>query len=212
MPTAGILLLSMLLLAASNDYSSWHRVEVLKTTDRASRAFFQSFDASTGCIETDVFLVTGFVKQSSPPDPSTSTPLTTVVISVGDNCQGVSLMSAQGATDAFDYTSSNDLQSSHLSGNVPMVDFQSGRTFSVALNIDWAGDGPLVRDVSHFHQKTDGFIVNAISVSTFRTAVATGTILEGTTNYSPTPSQAAQIEVELDGQVTIQVGRLNDTT
>src|SRR5262249_32930678 len=161
----------------------------LKTTDHSSLAYFQSFDASTGCIETNVVVATSFVKQGSPPDPSMTTPLTVVVISVGDNCQGVSLMSAQGSTSTFDYTSRNDLQPSHLSGTVPMVDFQTGRVFSVAVNIDWAGNGPLVQDVGHFHLKTDGFILNGISISTSRTAVATGTILEGATNYSPTPSQ-----------------------
>jgi hypothetical protein len=120
---------------------------------------------------------------------------------------GILLMAAQGTTNAFNYSETNSLTAASLSATIPLVDFQTGNALSVSVNFTWSGTGGLASGSSSTHFKSAGFIENDESVSTFRMALATGTIMNGTTNYTPLSSQQAQLEKDQSGEIDIQVGQ-----
>ncbi len=95
------------------------------------------------------------------------------------------LMYASGGTDNPTFKIDKDLLSASLSATIPVTDTVSGHTFSVSVNMAWTSTSAIQHQNITQHYRTQGFTINSHSNADIRDAIASGTVLVGTTNYTP---------------------------
>jgi hypothetical protein len=170
---------------------------------QSADAFFTSTDPS-GCIQTDVFVsaVDGKIKQDGAPEVES---LASVAISRFDLCTGTVLLSAFGSATLAptEFVIDRQLVSASLDTTVTVMDFVSGASFPVDVAVNWTGTGATFRVKQHFQIITPGFKLNSRFDGTFREAAASGTISDGTSNFTPEPAAFADMSSVKSGEVSI---------
>jgi len=159
---------------------------------------FASFDNVSGCIETTVF-VDG--SQNTVNNQRTST--ADIFIGLFDTCTQTPLLEAIGSTVNPNFQVRKDLTSAALNTTISVTDLVSGNTFNVAVNLTWTSTSATSHELSNFHLHTPGFTENAHFNADFRYATASGTVSDGTTNFTPAQSVFAQTLSAKTGDVTI---------
>ena len=160
-------------------------------------AFFDTLSPD-GCIETTVS-----VDGSQNTVNNQRTSVADIFINQYDNCTGTILLAAEGSTLAPDFQVRNDLTSAALNTSISVTDFVSGNTFNVSVNMTWTSTSATSHELSTFHLHTPGFTENAHFNADFRTANASGTVSDGTTNFTSSQSVFAQTLSAKTGDVTI---------
>ncbi len=157
---------------------------------------FAVFDSVSpdGCVDTFVVLEAQKSRTSLEAD---------VFIGKFDFCTQTDLLEASGSTFNPDFQISTKLDSASLNATISVFDFLSGNTFNVSVSTTWTATGPLSHEIQSFHFHTKGFIDNFHLNAAFRDAGASGTVSDGTTNFTPSPSLFAQIASVKFGEVTI---------
>jgi hypothetical protein len=168
-------------------------------------AGFETVDPS-GCIVTDTFVsANSGIAQAHPKTPEAG-PVNDVEVSVYkyDACNDyTSLIDAAGlltSLPAGAFTVSNQLTTAHLVADVPLDDLVSGTTFTVHVDVTWTGTSAITRNHSNTNDiySRNCHVLNRWKGSG-RTADAAGTVSDGTTNYTPTPSNNGEIGYVIDG-------------
>ena len=166
-------------------------------------ATFQSTD-STGCIVTQVFIGDSLETVHDPPGGPQYVPVLTVEVDQFNLCNQTALLSGQGITNTFTSSIANNLSSASLSATVGLFDFISGNNLNnVTFNLNWTGTGDVQHGSSVVHFNADGTTVIAHSIGAFRSGQASGTVSDGTTNYTPLPDNSATFENNHDATITI---------
>jgi hypothetical protein len=140
-----------------------------------------------GCIDTFVF-VDGFQNTFNKQTSSGAD----VFIGQFDNCTNTQLLGASGSTFNPTFQVSNKLASASLSATISVFDFVSGNTFDVSVSVAWTSTSAIGHENQTFHFHTKAFTENAHFNADFRDANASGTVSDGTTNFTPSPSVFAQ--------------------
>jgi hypothetical protein len=169
-----------------------------------AQAFFTSLD-STNCVETDVFVFAEDTKFQQPPGRGSPESDANLGISKYDSCTQTQLINAFG----FAFLGPTDLQivrtlgSATLNTTIDVFDSVSGNSFSVSVSLTWTAFG--VPTLENFHDffKTQGFIVDEHFHGTTRAANASGTVSDGTTNFTPQASIDALLASVRSGSVFI---------
>jgi hypothetical protein len=166
-------------------------------------AVFHTVDSS-GCIETVVSVIAedGRTKQANPPE---ATLRAMVELFQFDSCSGKLLLSAFGlATLTPDqFQIDKQFNTATLNATIEVADFVSGNTFPVDVSVRWTGSGDIIRDKNHVHLKEPGFKLNARFTGTSRNATASGTVSDGTTNFTPQPAVFVEMGSTKRGEVVI---------
>src|SRR5215469_316735 len=161
---------------------------------------FAEFDnvSPDGCIDTSVFV-----------DASQNTvnkqPFSLADVFVGqfNSCTQTQLLAAFGSTSSPTFQIAKDLTSASLNATISVFDSVSGNTFNVSVSMTWTSTSAIAHEnqTFHFHSKasTENFHANA----DFRIANASGTVSDGTTNFTPSPSSFAQTMSAKEVDVTI---------
>ena len=160
-------------------------------------AFFDNLSPD-GCIDT-------FVDVDGSQNPVGKQTFSSADVFIGkfDNCMGTLLLLAFGSTFNPTFQVSNKLDSASLSATISVFDEVSGTTFNVSVSTTWMATGPLSHEIGSFHFHTKNFIENFHFNDAFRDASASGTVSDGTTNFTPSPSVFAQTASFKSGDVTI---------
>jgi hypothetical protein len=161
---------------------------------RSAGAFFTSLD-QTGCVVTQVGISARDGKVKSGTGGFEQQVSATIFIDIFDTCTGQQLRAGFGEPmltagqfriEGFD--------SASLNAEIELFDFLSSAPFRVNVSLAWRGVGDTITaDKFREHFKSPNFSYNAQSSGTFRTAVASGTVTYGTTNFTPTLSESAQL-------------------
>jgi len=157
-------------------------------------AAFADFDSVSGCVDTFVSVDGTSTRNQNFAD---------VFIGQFDFCTDTDLLIAFGSTSAATFQVGSQFSSATLSATIPVTDELTGNTFNVSVSVNWTATGPIQSEVSTFHFHTKGFTENDQFNAKFRDAQASGTISDGTTNFSPSPSDFAQIGRFNQGDVLI---------
>jgi hypothetical protein len=191
-----VLLLSLVALAFSTTAPRAHAAASGSTTVFRFNALtaIAAFDSTSGCIET--FADVDGTQSNLGPEAD-------VLIAQFDNCTGTLLLEAVGSTLNPNFQVAKSLTSASLSATISVFDFVSGNTFNVSVNMAWTSTSTIMNEVQTFHIHTKGFTENFHLNATFRDASASGTVSNGTTNFTPSPSVFAQIASVKVGDVTI---------
>jgi len=159
-----------------------------------SKTAFADFDSTSGCIET--FAEVDGTQSSTSPEAD-------VFIGQFNNCTGTLLFFASGSTFSPTFQVGGKLASASLSATISVCCDVSGNTFSVSVSMSWTATGALSHEIGSFHFQTKNFISNFHFNDDFRDASASGTVSDGITTFTPSPSVFAQIASFKSGDVTI---------
>jgi len=196
-----VLLLSLVAFAFSTSAPRAHAASgttfVSKFHGLSAQADFDSLSPD-GCIDTFVF-VDGFQNTFNKQTISGAD----VFIGQFNNCTGTLLFFASGSTFSPTFQVGGKLASASLSATISVCCDVSGNTFSVSVSMSWTATGALSHEIGSFHFQTKNFIENFHFNDDFRDASASGTVSDGTTNFTPSPSVFAQIASFKSGDVTI---------
>ena len=149
---------------------------------------FASFDSSDGCIDTSVS-VDGHQNTVSKQTVSSAD----IIIEQFNVCTSVLLLGAFGFTSNANFQVGKKLVSASLNTTISVTDIVSGNTFPVSVNLTWTSTSAITQEDQTFHFHTKGFTQNGHFNADFRDANALGTVSDGTTNFTPSPSVFAQI-------------------
>jgi hypothetical protein len=184
------------------------QVMVFQFHGETALANFDSIDA-TGCIETSVILSGGESITLNRPGTGAPPQMLKMVVEISqfNNCTGFLLLSAVATSSVIDFHLAADLSSATLTASqVATVNEVTGTPFNIDVTMTWAGTGSTTRQATHEHFSAPGLLVNGIVVGFTRAAVATGTITDGTTNFTPTPSSSAMVSKVTSGEITVTQG------
>jgi hypothetical protein len=182
-PTMKLLAVLGLLLASFSPQAA-ASADGARSTWHEDIAFFHSVDDS-GCIDTRVSIETG------------ADYLASISIVQHDRCQGQLIMEAYGnkplKKSEIHYT--GNLGSTTLRTNVQVTDFQRNLTLSIRVDVTWTGVGEI--NEVHDHQNfspSPGCHVNYQHWGKYRSASVSGTVSDGTTNFTPEPTTSADMQ------------------
>lgn len=202
--TIRLLVMLALALATFSQHSSASAGGVFKFRGEGASAVFSSVDGS-GCIWTDVYVNADEGISQSPPGRGSASSGVVLFISQYDACTGTQLLAADGFTSlaAPDFQVFGSLSSATLHATVNVFDYVSSTSFDVFVDLAWSGHGSVNREKRHSQFSSPGCKVNSRFNLTFRPAVATGSVSDGFTNYTPDPSLGYDIYKAKSGDVVI---------
>ena len=163
-------------------------------------AYFSDID---GCISTDTF-VQGLDYQYKKP---ASEPQSYVYLTVSqyNTCTGESIM----YVEAFGFISESAFQVSEkqetatLTATVTGYDWVSQSSVELSVDLTWTAEGPVTRMKTSNHYKFPGCHINEKFTQLTRTAVASGSVSDGQTNFTPEPSWSASVWEFKSGSVDV---------
>ena len=168
-------------------------------------ASFSAPDPSdpSGCVNVDAFVSansdTSHLGSTTQPDGVAS-----VSIDAYDSCTGETVFQAVGQVDISQtpgaFVVSNQYDHATLNATIPVTDIDTGAISQAIVDVTVTGTSDLHRD----HENTNDIYSRSCHVlnrwkGTGRDAVASGTVWDGGRNYTPAPSQNAEIGWVVDG-------------
>jgi hypothetical protein len=183
-----------LALATLGQPTSASAASMFKFKGLSANTSFDSVDAS-GCIVSrlDLFTTEGMVRFA--PGKSELQSSTAIFLSRYDQCTDTLLLAAEGVRDLAepDLQISSKLDSATLNTTVTMVDTLTGDTFDLSVDLSWVGIGPTRRQDSSFRFGDKVCRIMGSFKLTIRNAIATGTVTDGVTNFTPQDSFAGEL-------------------
>jgi len=155
---------------------------------------------TSGCVTTTVpvYLQTrGYrVEGDAPRDPYMDIDRLTIV----NDCTGQTLLSAFFSTRDFSFDVAPQLASATLVASNLTVQECSGQLCSTLAGpldvaVTWTATGDLVKIPIRFHEEIAGDMRNVTGQETTRPVIATGTISDGATNFTPNPTTDARLSL-----------------
>lgn len=182
--------------------SSASAIEIFKFRGDSVSAFFTNTD---GCIETSVFVAaTQGVLQRPPGSLVTEV---AILIFQFDLCTDTRLVSAEALASVpeADFQVSKKLEQATLNTTVTVTDFAADpqASFDVFIDLTWTATGSLSRQNNNSNFSNPGCNIHNRIHGTSRTAEASGSVSNGTINYTPQPSVDASIMSANNGVVII---------
>ncbi len=197
-----ILLLSLVAFAFTTNVPRTHAASGTITQFKGHGLHVESgFDyvSPDGCIETLVY-VDAFQNTIKKQTVSTAD----VFIGKVNNCKSTTLLNASGGTDNPTFLIDKTLLSASLTATILVTDTVSGNTYPVSVDMTWTSTSAIGHQNGTFHYHTKGFTINSHSNADFRDAIASGTVSDGTTNFTPPGTLSfAQIASTKNVDVTI---------
>jgi hypothetical protein len=200
------LALVALLPAAAN--AATGKVEVEHQRGPLVNALFTSMDGS-GCVETDTF-----VTANRSTDHHGSSSLTSVIAGVSvfayDLCSETVVLQAAGEVDTLSldaFRVSNQLDQASLQGEIAVTNLDTGAAFTITVDVTWSGTSAIHRDHSNTNDQYPGgcHVLNRWNGSG-RTATASGSVTDGLTEFTPAPTDDAEIGFVHDGFAVMGCG------
>jgi hypothetical protein len=163
-------------------------------------AEFAGTDPS-GCVETDVFVSANSGTEQDHPG-TTAYGVASVSIYQYDACTDTTLLQAVGLDDALrpgEFQVSKQLDSASLDSKITVMDIDTGNSFDIDVNVDWKGTSDITRNHSNTNDIYPGCHIIDRWKGSGRDAVASGVVTDGVMNFTPGPSQWAEIGNVVDG-------------
>lgn len=161
-----------------------------------------SFSTTDGCIQTDTFVTANGSTDQLLPGRGTRTDIAAVNIFRYDSCTDTVLLDAvgqAGALPAGDLQVARQLDSASLHTTIAVTDIDTGDAFDVDVDVDWLGTSDITRDDVNSNDKFGGCHVLNRWKGSGRDAVASGSVSDGVTSFTPSASQSAEIGFVIDG-------------
>jgi|SRR5215207_7151695 len=200
--TYRLLLIFTLSLTVFSQRTTASAADTFKFSGESAQTTFSTID---GCILTEVGVLTSEGIFKSPPGKGNPTSEAFLIISQVDLCTDTYIFFANGSAQLADtdFQVSGKLESATLNTTVSVFDQVSQTFLDVFVDLAWTGVGPLSRESTNFHSKSPGCKVHSRFKGTLRFAEASGSVSDGTTNFTPDPAIDARIFSTKSGDVVI---------
>jgi hypothetical protein len=196
-----VLVLSLVAFAFTTSVPGAHAASgtnfVFRFHGLAAQAVFDSLSPDR-CIDTFVF-----VDGSQNTVNNQTSSAADIFIGKFDICTNTQLLAASGSTLNPSFQIDKRLLSASLNTTISVTDFVSGSTFNVAVSVAWTSTSAITHVDQTLHVHSKAFTVNAHLNADLRNAGALGTVSDGTTNFTPSPSVFAQTMSAKEVDVTI---------
>lgn len=163
-------------------------------------AYFSNVD---GCIDTETF-VQGLDYQYKKPasEPQSYVYLT---VSQWNSCSGESLMYVEGFAwvSESDFQVSEKQETARLTTTVSGFEEVSGSNVELHVDLTWTVDGAVTRTKTHNHYEFPGCHINEKFTQLTRPGSASGSVSDGTMNFTPEPSWSASVWEFSSGSVDV---------
>jgi len=192
---ASALVLGLIATVPTTVYSA----EIFRGSGNAANATFFTFEECTpplpgGSIFRNVAVsAQENVVHNAPGGPALSSVAQVVIIEF-DTCGGPFVTLLFGFAPDQDFRMSEGLTSASLNGTVEVCNqFDPFECFDVTIDLDWAGTGEASRGINNTH------IIGPFQIFTkfrglIRDAQAIGSVSDGITNFTPTPSTFGSLQ------------------
>jgi hypothetical protein len=169
-----------------------------------AEAAFSSVDPS-GCVVTDLFLF-GLDGRRREGGDLVRESMAGMSIRKVDVCTDTQLVIAGGSSPvpAPAFQIDSRLRAATLNATLEVFDFVSLTSFPVEVSVSWTGTGAIRREKQHFQVKRPGLKANFRFDGLTRDATASGTVSDGTTNFTPEPAVFADMYSVKTGEVVIR--------
>ncbi len=167
------------------------------------------FDAVTDCTETGAYVFANNGKFQSPPGPGTSGSSAYANLYWYNICGTEEYFYAwsQYPIGDVNFQISRNLASAQLNASFHFYGYnQNGEPieFDAQVDLNWTPAGPASRSSNRYHFQNPWFIENRHDSSVWRPAEASGTISDGTTNFTPEVSLGASLSYTRGGVLYIE--------
>lgn len=202
----------LIMVIASLIYSTTSRaVNIVHFSSNSVDASFFTVDPSPcdcsviptpKCIFTDVFVSASDNTIQTPPGKGGVSQILADFEIIQFDC-AIQLLSANCQLANPDFQVGKKLDSATLNATLECFDFVSNSTFNVSASLTWTATGDRVRQSSSNRLQFPGPSCNIHSNSdgSSRGAQASGTVSVGTTNFTPNPTDFADISSGKSGEV-----------
>lgn len=180
------------------DLSAQHSVCTGKATS-AYTAFF----SNDGCISTQVSVNAFQDVSHSATDPSADTTQIFVDFYQFDTCAFVDVASASGQVIGSNFQGDSQLNTAALNATVPLTGTGVPDGFTLTVSLNWRGYGDTRTFNNDFKYRSPSGITITRQVVTVRSAIATGTISDGTTNFASAPAIYSTLFDSQGGQIIV---------
>lgn len=166
-----------------------------------------SFYSVDGCIVTEAVVTAVDGEAKNRLTGHTSNSLVDVIAVVYDQCQDTTLRYYYGSAIALapeQFTIGQKQSTATLTASVPVYDFISGTTTNLAVDLTWTAiSGPVSEKSTYKLVLPDGSRYQQSFSGIRADASATGTVSDGSINFTPSPSQSAVISSTKSGSLEI---------
>src|SRR5215216_6889889 len=161
------------------------RTELVRYKGISVQAYFASTE---GCIETIVWVHASDGTVIFEPGGPEAASGGDVSLFQRDVCTDTELRSAYGRTQLTpdQFLIDEEFTTASLAAMIDVFDAVSGSYIPLDVNITWTGHGDTYNQDEKSHEETPGLKVHFYLDGIYRNGIASGTISDGTTNYSPT--------------------------
>jgi hypothetical protein len=170
-------------------------------------ATFEAFDPDDACLQYFVTVVASDrMEKVSPGGDPTTEGRTLLIVGQTDICLGITLVSGQGETFQHAFQFASDLRSATLKATVLVFDSVSFQSYDFDVDLTWTATGAMVphHDKEMIHDKELGLKINTHLQGRHAPAVASGTVLGLGINFTPEPSDSAELQTENNGTIIIE--------
>jgi hypothetical protein len=172
-------------------------------------ALFEAVDPEDSCIEdTVVVIASETMEKLSPEGHPTSTVRTVLVVGQVDVCLDFTLLSGEGEVFQAAFRVAGNQRSATLTATVPVLDLISQQIMTFDVNLTWTAQGkPVFEHTKETFRDPETGITIITQLRGFHVdAVAAGTTVEvaGGRNFTPSPSESAELHKVNDGTVIVQ--------
>lgn len=170
-------------------------------------ATFEAFNPDDSCIQHFVTVVASdLMEKVSPVGGPTTEGRTLLIVGQTDVCLGITLVSGQGETSQHSFQFASDLRSATLEATVVVFDSVSLQDYDFDVYLTWTATGAMVSHHSKemIHVKELGLKIITHLRGRHAPAVASGIVLGLGINFTPEPSDNADLQTENNGSIVIE--------
>lgn len=180
------------------DLSAQHSV----CTGKAVQAYTAYF-TNDGCLSTNVTVEAFQDVSHSATDLSAETTQMYVFFYQYDTCAFTEVANAEGQATGVSFQGDTQLNTATLNATVPLTGTGIPDGYSLTIAVTWHGIGATRTMTDNFKTRSPSGIIITRTAATVRSAVAMGSITDGTTNYASAPSLSSTLFDSKGGQIVI---------
>jgi hypothetical protein len=164
---------------------------------------YANFYSDSDCISTNVGVDAVQDVSNSATDPSAGATRVFVFFYQYDTCSYTEVANAEGELDGGIFQGDNQLSNATVNATVPLTGSGIPDGFALTIALNWHGIGDTRTGSDDFKFRSPSGLTITHTSYTTRSAVATGTVSDGTINYASAPALNSMLSDNQGGQIVI---------
>ena len=164
---------------------------------------YAAFYSENGCLSTDVSVDAFQDVSHSATDPLAGTNWVMVFFYQYDTCSFSEVANAEGQATGVSIQGDSQLNGATLNATVPLTGSGVPDGYSLTIDLVWHGIGDTRTTTDDYKTRSSSGVIITRTSSVVRSAVAMGTITDGTTSYASNPALNSSLFDSYGKQIVI---------